>query len=142
MNLLLALLDVEQGVPAVHSTLPLSVAVLVSFGIVVIGLLYIAAPKKIAAGFGLRPPAPDRDTLAWLRLKGIRDVVSGVAVLTLMLTTNSRTVGIVLLVFALTPFGDMSNVLASGGSRATAFSVHGLTCAAMAFAGLLLVHVL
>jgi hypothetical protein len=57
-----------------------------------------------------------------------------------MLTTNSPTVGIVLLVFALIPFGDMSNIPLSGGRKATAFSVHGVTCAAMLFAGLLLIH--
>ena len=125
-----------------HSTLPLSIAVLVSLGISGIGVMYVAAPKKILGGFGLNPPALDADTLAWLRLKGIRDIVSGVAVLTLMLTTNNRTVGIVLLVCALIPFGDMSNVLASGGRKATAFSVHGLTCVTMIFAGLLLIQVL
>jgi len=57
-----------------------------------------------------------------------------------MLTTNSRTVGIVLLVFAIIPFGDMSNVLGSGGRKATAFSVHGVTCEVMLFTGLLLIH--
>jgi hypothetical protein len=31
-------------------------------------------------------------------------------------------------------------VLASGGRKATAFGVHGATCAVMLFAGLLLVH--
>lgn len=77
--------------------------------------------------FGLKPPAPDADTRAWLRLKGIRDIVSGVVVLTLMLTTDTRTVGISLLVFAIVPLGDMSNVLVSGGSKSTAFSVHGVT---------------
>ncbi len=60
--------------------------------------------------------------------------------MTLLLTTNSRTVGIVLLVLALIPFGDMSNVLVSGGRRATAFAVHGATCAVMLFAGLWLIH--
>ena len=60
--------------------------------------------------------------------------------LTLMLTTDSRTVGIVLLVFAIIPFGDMSNILASGGRKATAFSIHGVTCAVMLAAGLLLIH--
>ena len=60
--------------------------------------------------------------------------------LTLMLTTNNRTVGIVFLVFALIPFGDMSNILASGGRKVTAFSVHGVTCAVMLFAGLVLIH--
>jgi hypothetical protein len=62
------------------------------------------------------------------------------AVLTLMLTTDNRTVGIVLLVFAIIPLGDMSNILVSGGRKVTAFSVHGVTCAVMLFAVLLLTH--
>src|ERR1700684_3372633 len=124
-----------------HNAIPLALAVLVAAGILVIGCFYLVSPERILGGFGLRPPAPDADTRAWLRLKGIRDIASGVAVLTLMLTTNSRTVGIVLLVFALIPFGDMSNILLSGGRKATAFSVHGVTCAVMLFAGLLLIHV-
>jgi hypothetical protein len=119
---------------------PLSLAVLVSVGIIVIGYFYLASPQRILGGFGLKPPAPDADTRAWLRLKGIRDVASGLAVLTLMLTTDSRTVGIVLLVFAIIPFSDMSNILLSGGRKATAFSVHGVTCAVMLFAGILLIH--
>jgi hypothetical protein len=77
-----------------------------------------------------------------LRLKGIRDITCGLAVLSLMLTGDHRAVGIVLLVFAIIPFGDMSNILASGGSKPTAFSVHGVTCAVMLVAGLLLIHAL
>ena len=123
-----------------YTAIPGALAVLVSVGIIVIGCLYVTSPKRILGGFGLRPPAPDADTRAWLRLKGIRDIASGLAVLTLMLTTNSRTAGILLLVFAVIPFGDMSNVLGSGGRKLTAFSVHGVTCAVMLLAGLLLVH--
>jgi len=123
-----------------HTVFPLTLAVLVSAGIIVIGCFYVAAPERILGGFGLKAPAPDADTLAWLRLKGIRDIASGLTVLTLMLMTNGRTVGIVLLVFALIPFGDMSNVLLSGGRKVTAYSVHGVTCAVMLFAGLLLIH--
>ena len=122
------------------SAIPLSIVLLVSAGIMVIGGFYIAAPQRIMVGFGLKPPAPDADTLAWLRLKGIRDLASGLTVLTLMVTTNSRTVGIVLLVFAIIPFGDMSNILASGGRKATAFAVHGVTCAVMIIAGLFLIR--
>ena len=124
-----------------YNAIALTLAVLVSVGIIMIGCLYVLSPDRILGGFGLKPPAPDADTRAWLRLKGIRDIASGLAVLTLMLTTNSRTVGIVLLVFALIPFGDMLNVLLSGGRKATAFSVHGVTCVVMLFAGLLLIHV-
>jgi hypothetical protein len=59
-----------------------------------------------------------------------------------MLTTDARTVGIVLLVFASIPFGDMSNILVSGGRKVTAFSVHGVTCAVMLVVGLVLIHVI
>ena len=123
-----------------HSAVPFTLAVLIAVGIMVIGCFYLASPQRVLGSFGLKPPASDADTLAWLRLKGIRDVVAGLAVLTLMLTTDSRTVGIVLLVFAIIPFGDMSNILASGGRKATAFSVHGVTCALMLAVGFLLIH--
>ena len=123
-----------------HTTLPLAIAALVAVGIIVIGGLYLVSPQRITGGFGLKPPAPDPDTRAWLRLKGTRDVAAGLAVLTLMLTSDSRTVGILLLVFAIIPFGDMATVLLSSGRKVTAFTVHGVTCAVMVFAGLLLLQ--
>ena len=123
-----------------HNAIPLILTALIAVGIMVIGCFYLVSPERILGSFGLKPPASDADTLAWLRLKGIRDVAAGLALLTLMLTTDSRTVGIVLLVFAIIPFGDMSNILVSGGRKATAFSVHGVTCAVMLFARLLLTH--
>jgi Domain of unknown function (DUF4267) len=123
-----------------HNAIPLILAALIAVGIIVIGCFYLFSPGRISGSFGLKLPASDADTRAWLRLKGVRDVAAGLAVLTLMLTADSRTVGIVLLVFAIIPFGDMSNILVSGGRRATAFSVHGVTCAVMLFAGLLLIH--
>ena len=90
---------------------------LIAVGIIVIGCFYLVSPERVSGSFGLKPPASDADTRAWLRLKGIRDVASGLAVLTLMLTTDSRTVGIALLVLAIIPFGDMSIILVSGGSK-------------------------
>jgi hypothetical protein len=123
-----------------HHDIPLILAALISVGIIVIGCFYLLSPERILGSFGLKPPATDADTRAWLRLKGIRDVASGLVVLTMMLTTDSRTVGIVLLVLAIIPFGDMSNILGSGGRKATAFSVHGVTCAVMLVAGLFLIH--
>jgi hypothetical protein len=123
-----------------RDAVPLILTALIAVGIIVIGCFYLLSPERISGTFGLKPPASDADTRAWLRPKGIRDVASGLAVLTLMLTTDSRTVGIVLLVFAIIPFGDMSNILVSGGRKATAFSVHGVTCAVMLFVGLRLIH--
>ena len=118
-----------------HSVIPYSFAALIAVGIIGIGCFYLAAPERIVGSFGLNLPAGDANTRAWLRLKGIRDTASGVVVLTMMLTAEARTVGIVVLAFALIPFGDMSIILASGGSRSKAFFVHGLTCAVMLVAG-------
>jgi hypothetical protein len=123
-----------------YNAILLILAVLIAVGIIVIGCFYLASPERISGTFGLKPPATDADTRAWLRLKGIRDVTSGLVVLTMMLTAGSRSVGIVLLVLAIIPFGDMSNILGSGGSKSTAFSVHGITCAVMLVVGLLLIH--
>jgi hypothetical protein len=109
-------------------------------GIIVIGCFYLVSPERISGTFGLKPPASDADTRAWLRPKGIRDVAAGLVVLTMMLTADSRSVGIALLVEAIIPFGDMSIILGSGGSKSRAFSIHGVTCAAMLVVGLLLIH--
>src|SRR5215471_5842192 len=110
-----------------HNAIPLILAV----GIIVIGCFYLVSPERISGTFGLKPPAPDADTRAWLRPKGIRDVAAGLVVLAMMLTADRRLVGIVLLVEAIIPFGDMSINLVSGGSKSRAFSVHGVTCAVM-----------
>jgi Domain of unknown function (DUF4267) len=123
-----------------HNVIPLTLAVLIAVGIIVIGGFYLVSPERISGTFGLKPPASDADTRAWLRPKGIRDVAAGLVVLTLMLTADRRLVGIAVLVYAIIPLGDMSIVLGSGGSRSRAFSVHGVACAVMLVVGLLLIH--
>jgi hypothetical protein len=123
-----------------HNVIPLSLAALMAVAIIVIGCFYLISPERISGTFGLKPPASDADTRAWLRPKGIRDVVAGLVVLTMMLTTDTRSVGIALLVEAIIPLGDMSIVLGSGGSKSKAFSIHGVTCAVMLVVGLWLIH--
>ena len=122
-----------------RNAIPL-IAALIAVGIMVIGCFYLASPERVLGSFGLKPPASDADTLAWLRPKAIRDVASGLVVLTMMLTADRRLVGVALLVYAIIPFGDMSIVLGSGGSKSKAFSIHGVTCAVMLVVGLLLIH--
>jgi hypothetical protein len=121
-----------------HNAIPLALAALIAVAIIVIGCFYLISPERMTGSFGLKPPACDADTRAWLRPKGIRDVAAGLVVLTMMLTADGRSVGIALLVFALIPLGDMSIVLGSGGSKSKAFSIHGVTCAVMLVVGLLL----
>ena len=123
-----------------HNAIPLSLAALIAVAIIVIGCFYLLSPERISGSFGLKPPASDADTRVWLRPKGIRDVASGMVVLTMMLTADRRLVGIALLVLAIIPFGDMSIILWSGGSKSRAFSIHGATCAVMLVVSLLLIH--
>jgi hypothetical protein len=122
------------------TAIPFVVAALIALAVIVLGSFYLVSPQRISGSFGLKPPAPDADTGAWLRLKGIRDIASGLVVLTIMLTADRRLVGTALLVFAIVPFGDMSIILGSGGSKSRALSIHGLTCAVMLVAGFLLIH--
>ncbi len=123
-----------------HNAIPLALAGLIAVAVTVIGCFYLVSPERVSGSFGLKPPACDADTRAWLRLKGIRDVGCGLVVLTLMLTADRRSLGIALLAFAIIPFGDMSIVLGSGGLKTSAYSIHGLTCVVMLAAGLLLMH--
>ena len=57
----------------------------------------------------------------------------------MMLVGDTRLVGTAVLVLAIIPFGDMSIVLGSGGSKSRALSIHGVTCAVMLVVGLLLI---
>ena len=123
-----------------HNAIPLILAALLAVGIMVIGCFYLVSPDRILGTFGLKPPASDADTRAWLRPKGIRDIAAGLIVLTMMLTADTHLVGIALLVEAIIPLGDMSIVLGSGGSKSRAFSIHGVTCAVMLIVGLLLIR--
>ena len=122
------------------NTIPLFLAALLAVGIIIIGCFYLVSPERISGTFGLKPPASDADSRAWLRPKGIRDVAAGLIVLAMMLTADRRLVGITLLVEGIIPLGDMTIVLGSGGSKSLAFCVHGVTCAVMIVVGLWLIH--
>ena len=67
-----------------HNVIPLFLAALMAVAIIVIGCFYLISPERISGTFGLKPPASDADTRAWLRPTGIRDVVAGLVVLTMM----------------------------------------------------------
>ena len=74
----------------------------------------------------------------WLRLQGTRDIVSGLVVLALVMWGSPYLLGIVLLIEAVVPAGDMSLVLAAKGSAARAFGIHALTAVLMVVAAVLL----
>jgi hypothetical protein len=107
--------------------------------ILYIGISYLVTPETIATGFGL-PERPTGDAVAFMNLKGVRDTVSGLIILVLLATKQRYALGIVTLVIALVPIGDMITVLSWSGSTATAFGVHGLTAVFVALTGALLLR--
>ena len=50
-----------------YNAIPLSLAALIAVGIIVIGCFYLVSPERISGSFGLKPPASDADTRAWLK---------------------------------------------------------------------------
>lgn len=115
------------------------VALLVAIVIIAIGILYLSNPRAATKSFGLPLPEEGANVTWWLRLKGGRDVVSGLVVLALMAWAPSRTLGIVLLIEAVIPTSDMSLILAAKGSTKRAFGIHGLTAALMILAAVPLI---
>ena len=116
------------------NTILATTVVLVTFYLAV---SFIVTPATSAPGFGL-PNWPAGDGGGFLIVKGSRELAMGLGMGTLLVTGQRRALGLVLLMAAVAPFGDMINVLAHHGSTATALGVHGLTCALIAVTGLLI----
>ena len=114
----------------------LGIASLVALGIIAIGTQYILTPTTATRSFGLPLPESGANTASWLRLKGVRDITSGLAVLAFMAGGVPRGVGLILLVEAIIPMGDMLVVLAGKGSAGSAFGIHGLTAVFMVLAAI------
>lgn len=115
------------------------VALLASFAIIAVGVMYLSNPRAMTQSFGLPPPEEGANTTWWLRLKGVRDIVSGLIVLATVAWSGPQMVGIILLIEAAIPTGDMALVLAAKGAARTAFGVHGLTAALMIVAAIPLI---
>jgi hypothetical protein len=116
--------------------LALGIALLVALGIISIGTQYVVSPRTATRSFGLPLPEEGAHIAWWLRLKGVRDIASGLAVLAFMSWGVPRGVGIILLVEAIIPVGDMLVILAAKGSTRSAFGIHGLTAVLMVLAAI------
>jgi len=115
------------------------VALLVAIGIILLGAMYLFNPRGATQSFGLPLPEAGANVAWWLRLKGTRDIVSGLVLIALVIWGAPRLIGIVMLIQALIPVGDMTLILASKGSTKTAFGVHGLTAVLMILGALPLI---
>ena len=111
-------------------------ALLVAFAIIAIGVGYIASPMAATRSFGLPLPENGANIVWWLRLKGVRDIVSGLIVLAFVAWGPPGGVGLTMLIEALIPIGDMLLILAAGGSAKSALGIHGITALLMVSAGI------
>jgi Domain of unknown function (DUF4267) len=110
---------------------------LIGVGIIAIGARFLVSPMPSAAAFGV-PGSSDADR-PWLSVKGVRDIASGLFTLLLLAYGHWQVLGAFMLAASVIPLGDALIVLRSGGSKAAAYAIHGLTCLVMVVAGLILV---
>jgi hypothetical protein len=111
--------------------LAIGLALLLALAIIAIGTQYLVNPTTATRSFGLPLPENGANIAWWLRLKGVRDIASGLTVLAFIAWGAPRGIGIILLVEAIIPVGDMLLILAAKGSTRSAFGIHAPTAVLM-----------
>lgn len=104
---------------------------LIAAGIIFIGARFIVAPRVAAAGYGVLPDLGQRAVGAYLSVKGVRDIASGLFVFILMAAGATHLLGWLILAATIIPLADTAIVLGNGGTKTVALGVHGLTAAVM-----------
>jgi hypothetical protein len=124
----------------VLTTIASIVSGVIGVGIIVLGARFLLAPQTAAAGYGVpvepaRAQVPSGGPYPWLYVKGVRDIASGIFTFILLINQAPHVLGAFMAAATLIPVGDAAIVLRSGGTRATAFGVHGVTAVVMLAAG-------
>ena len=120
------------------TTIAYTLAGLIAAGIIFVGARFIVAPRAAAAGYGVQPDLGQRSAGAYLSVKGVRDIASGLFVLILMAAGATQLLGWVILAATIIPLADAAIVLGNGGPKSIAWGVHGLTAAIMVMTSALL----
>lgn len=104
---------------------------LLAAGIIFLGARFLIAPRIAAAGYGVLPDVDEASVRAYLSVKGVRDIATGLFVIILMIAGETHLVGWVMLAATIIPLGDAAIVLRSGGAKSVAWGVHGVTAVVM-----------
>ncbi|WP_199442778.1 DUF4267 domain-containing protein [Umezawaea beigongshangensis] len=111
---------------------------LIGLGIIVIGVRALRSPRA-AIGFGIPDtPTEDRTFHAWLSVKAVRDIASGIFVFVLLAGATPHLLGWFMLAAAGIPAGDALIVLRSHGPKSAAYGIHGATAAVALVSSVLL----
>lgn len=110
---------------------------LLAAGIIFIGARFIIAPLVGANGFGI--PISGIEDLPYGRIKGIRDIFSGLALLPFLFLKMRRSAALVLTAAIIIPATDFCIVLMTNGAKDIQhLLIHGLTVVYMIVTSILL----
>lgn len=115
----------------ITTTIGYVLAGILAAAIIFIGARFLVAPRVAAAGYGVLPDLDRPGTGAYLSVKGIRDIATGLFVIILMIAGATHLIGWVMLAATIIPLADANIVLRNGGSKSVAWGVHGGTAAVM-----------
>lgn len=104
---------------------------LLAAAIIFIGARFLVAPGVAAAGYGVPATSNEPGSGAYLSVKGVRDIATGLFVIILMVAGVTNLIGWVMLAATIIPLADATIVLRSGGAKSVAWGVHGGTAAVM-----------
>ncbi|MCA5892276.1 DUF4267 domain-containing protein [Isoptericola sp. NEAU-Y5] len=120
------------------ATVATVVAGSIAAAVVLMGVSYVWAPGG-AAGFGIPDvPVEDRAFRSWSRVKGNRDIGTGLLLLVVLVGGPPQLLGAAMIVAAVMPACDAVTVARAGGPPAAAYGVHAATAAVMVAVGLVL----
>ncbi|MFD5747592.1 DUF4267 domain-containing protein [Streptomyces sp. NPDC127033] len=111
---------------------------LIGAGIIFIGVRAFRTPRA-AVDFGIPgTPTEDRTFQAWLTVKAVRDIASGLFVFILLAGATPHVLGWFMLAATGIPVGDALIVLRSNGPRTAVYGIHGATAVVMLAVSVLL----
>lgn len=120
------------------TTIGYVLAGLIAAAIIFIGARFIIAPRVGAGGYGVVPDVSQPSVAAYLRVKGVRDIASGLFVIILLVAGATHLLGWIILAATIIPLADAAIVLNSGGPKSIAWGVHGATATVMLITAALL----
>lgn len=104
---------------------------LIAAAIIFVGARFLVAPRVAAAGYGVQPDLGQPSVGAYLSVKGVRDIASGLFVLILLAAGATHLLGWLILAATVIPLADAAIVLRHGGPGSIAWGVHGGTAGLM-----------
>jgi hypothetical protein len=113
---------------------------IIGVGIIFIGVRFLLVPRPSAAAFGVGIGPQAGDATAYLAVKGVRDIGSGLIAIALIVAATPQAVGWFMLCAAVIPIGDALIVLRYQGPKLAAYAIHGATAAVMVVVAALLLR--